>query len=132
MKEYAKDFYTSESWRRTRQAYIQKVNGLCERCKAAGEYVPGKIVHHKKYITPKNIKDPRITLSFNNLELLCEDCHNKEHKRKINTRYTFAPDGTLLPPGTDTPRGSAFWGTQKEPREKPQKNAEGRAHIEGG
>lgn len=132
MKEYAKAFYTSEAWKKTRIAYIKRVNGLCERCKAAGEYVPGKIVHHKKHITPKNINDPRITLSFGNLELLCEDCHNKEHKRKKNSRYLFAADGSLLPPGTDTPRGSLFSTTEKEPREIPQKNATGRTHIEGG
>lgn len=108
MKEYAKAFYTSEAWKKTRIAYIKRVNGLCERCKAAGEYVPGKIVHHKKHITPKNINDPRITLSFSNLELLCEDCHNKEHKRKKNSRYSFAADGSLLPPGTDTPGGPYF------------------------
>lgn len=132
MKEYAKAFYTSEAWKKTRIAYIKRVNGLCERCKAAGEYVPGKIVHHKKHITPKNINDPRITLSFSNLELLCEDCHNKEHKRKKNSRYSFAADGSLLPPGKDTPRGSLFSAAEKEPREIPQKNATGRTHIEGG
>lgn len=132
MKEYAKPFYTSEAWKKTRLAYIQRVNGLCERCRASGEFVPGKIVHHKKHITPKNINDPRITLSFSNLELLCEDCHNKEHKRKENTRYTFAPDGSLLPPGKISPRGCDFQRTEKEPREIPKKNAEGRTHIEGG
>lgn len=105
MKEYAKDFYTSDAWRKTRIAYIKKVNGLCERCMAAGEFVPGKIVHHRKHITPKNISDPRITLSFDNLELLCEDCHNKEHKRKNNCRYKFAADGTLLPPDKASPGG---------------------------
>lgn len=104
MKEYAKSFYTSEAWKKTRLAYIKSVNGLCERCKAAGKFVPGKIVHHRKHITPKNINDPHITLSFSNLELLCEDCHNKEHKRKENNRYTFAADGSLLP-GKASPPG---------------------------
>lgn len=100
MKEYAKGFYASKAWKQTRLAYIQSVNGLCERCKALGEIVPGKIVHHKKYITPKNINNSKITLSFQNLELLCETCHNREHrwKRKRNTRYRFAADGSLLPP----------------------------------
>lgn len=116
MKEYAKAFYTSEAWKSTRLAYIKRVNGLCERCKAAGEFVPGKIVHHKKHITPKNINDPRITLSFANLELLCEDCHNKEHKRKKNSRYSFAADGSLLPPGKDTPPGGPFFQPPKKNR----------------
>lgn len=131
MKEYARPFYTSDTWKKTRAAYIKSVNGLCERCKAAGEFIPGKIVHHKKHITPKNIHDPRITLSFANLELLCDDCHNKEHKRKHNERYSFGPDGTLLPPKASPP-GCLFSDGQKEPREIPQKNATGRTHIEGG
>lgn len=39
----------------------------------------GEIVHHKIYIGYKNIYNPNVTLNFNNLELLCRDCHNKEH-----------------------------------------------------
>lgn len=132
LKEYAKSFYTSKAWKETRSAYIKQVNGLCERCRAAGEFVPGKIVHHKKYITPKNISDPRITLSFGNLELLCEDCHNKEHKRKENDRYRFAADGSLLPPKKSIPPGCTFTEASKEPREILKKNSAGRAYIEGG
>ena len=125
MKEYAKGFYSSDAWKKTRAAYIKKANGLCERCRAVGDITPGKIVHHKKYITPNNINNPSITLSFNNLELLCEDCHNKEHKRKENTRYRFAEDGSLLPP---SPPVGCFLCIPKEPREIPPKNASG-AHT---
>lgn len=39
----------------------------------------GYIVHHKCYIDANNIYDTSITLNFDNLELLCLDCHNKEH-----------------------------------------------------
>lgn len=39
----------------------------------------GEIVHHKNYINISNIYEPSITMSFDNLELLCLDCHNKEH-----------------------------------------------------
>lgn len=81
MKEYAKLFYTSKAWRETRSAYLRNADGLCERCRASGKFVPGKIVHHKKHITPNNINDPNVTLSFSNLELLCDACHNKEHIR---------------------------------------------------
>lgn len=116
MKEYAKGFYTSTAWKSTRAAYIKSVNGLCERCKAAGQFVPGRLVHHKKHITPRNINDPKVTLSFSNLELLCDDCHNKEHKRKDNARYTFAPDGTLLPPGSRTPPGGDNLGQTEKNR----------------
>lgn len=39
----------------------------------------GYIVHHKCYIDLKNIWNTDITLNADNLELLCIDCHNKEH-----------------------------------------------------
>ena len=35
-----------------------------------------------------------------------------EHKRKENTRYTFAPDGSLLPPGKISPPGCDFQRTE--------------------
>lgn len=78
-KEWAKAFYKSKEWRECREAYIQLVNGLCERCLAKGKYVPGYIVHHIIHLTPENINDPKITLDFGNLELVCKECHDKEH-----------------------------------------------------
>ena len=47
---------------------------ICERCGGMA-----RIVHHIKYITPQNIHDPNITLSWDNLQALCIDCHNAEH-----------------------------------------------------
>lgn len=44
----------------------------------------GYIVHHKCYIDTTNIYNPDITLNFDNLELLCLDCHNKEHFSKFS------------------------------------------------
>lgn len=55
--------------------------------------VPGDQVHHKKHLTPKNINDPEITLNWDNLELLCLDCHRKEHDK--GHRYRVDPDGRV-------------------------------------
>ena len=76
-KDWAKAFYKSVAWQKCRAAYIQSVFGLCERCQR-----PGVEVHHKIYLSPSNINDPMITLSFENLELLCSSCHSIEHNRK--------------------------------------------------
>ncbi len=117
MKEYAKSFYKSKAWERARQQAITRANGLCERCMAQGIYKPGYIVHHKKYITPENIGNNKITLCLDNLEYVCEECHNKEHKAKHNnSRYLFDEHGNLLPPTADhTPRGSnSHWGKRTE------------------
>lgn len=133
MKEYAKEFYQSTAWKNVRQTAIKRANGLCERCRAAGLYVPGVIVHHKEYITPSNINNPSITLNLDNLEYLCEDCHNKEHKAKQNDRYSFDSNGNLLPPTQQTtPPVSEKIEGAKEPREIPQKNAERSHAYEGG
>lgn len=53
----------------------------------------GYMVHHKQYINSNNIWNTDITLNFENLELLCFDCHNKEHFEKTD----FTNDGELKP-----------------------------------
>jgi 5-methylcytosine-specific restriction protein A len=77
-REFAKKFYNSKQWKDVRELYIISQNGICERCK----FRAGKIVHHKKYLTPTNINDPYVSLHFSNLELLCLDCHNAEHMKE--------------------------------------------------
>ena len=79
MKEYAERFYKSKAWQQTRNAYISSVHGLCEECLRKGIYEPGEIVHHKQQLSPNNINDPDVTLSWDNLELLCRACHGKAH-----------------------------------------------------
>jgi len=72
------------------------IGGLCERCLARGLYVPGIIVHHKQPVTPDNIGDPAITLSYANLQLLCRDCHAEQHSGKSERRYTIGEDGSVV------------------------------------
>lgn len=75
------------------------MHGLCERCLKNGDLVPAKIVHHKIYLTPQNINDPRITLDYSNLEALCQDCHNREHHlEKRVRRYRVDSSGKVIPP----------------------------------
>lgn len=103
-KEFSDWFYHTEAWQNTRAAFIRAKGGYCERCmkefregkRSLQDVQPIKIVHHKIYLTPDNIKDPEICLSFGNLEGLCEDHHNKEHKSKTK-RYFFDKDGRPLP-----------------------------------
>ena len=62
---------------------------------AKGIINPGEIVHHKIELTPENINDPDIALSFGNLKLVCRECHAKEHGKK-QTRYTILEDGRVI------------------------------------
>lgn len=98
MKPWAKSFYKGKAWRQCRDAFFISRHGLCERCSG-----PGKIVHHKIYLTPDNINDPDVSLNWSNLELLCQDCHNKEHHGEKATRddVMFDSDGDLIQVGDD-------------------------------
>lgn len=89
MKDYAAWFYKGAKWQKVSAAYMASKNYMCERCGA-----PGKICHHKTYITPHNIMDPAITYNFDNLECLCQDCHNKEHTAK-GSRAQFDEHGNI-------------------------------------
>ena len=93
-KEYAKDFYNSQAWKDCRNAYVKYRAGLCERCYAKGIYSAGEIVHHKVHLTPDNINDTNVTLSFDNLQLLCRECHAEVHGKQ--KRYRFDTDGHCL------------------------------------
>ncbi len=86
MKDWAREFYSSEAWKSARRAYAKSVGGLCERCLERGEIRAGEIVHHLTWLTPLNINDPAITLNWDNLQLLCRDCHAQIHT-KIERRW---------------------------------------------
>ena len=81
-KDFSSQFYKSKVWQNTRAGYIRSVGGLCENCLRSGIYKAGEIVHHKQELTPENINNPEIALSWDNLELLCRDCHAKTHGNK--------------------------------------------------
>lgn len=90
MKEYAKGFYKSARWKRISRLYMESKNYVCERCGGVGV-----ICHHKKYITPANINDLNVTLSMDNLECLCQACHNREHMGKCS-RAIFDDQGDMI------------------------------------
>lgn len=96
MYESIRQFYHSREWARCRDSYRKKRRGLCERCLKKGFIVPGDEVHHKKRLTKDNINDPRISLNFENLELLCKKCHEEEHHGV--KRYRVDPrTGAVIP-----------------------------------
>lgn len=78
MREFAKAFYKSKAWQRCRDGYAASVGGLCEDCLAKGLYRPGEIVHHMIELTPDNINDPAVSLSWSNLRLLCRELYESE------------------------------------------------------
>ena len=87
MREFAERFYKSKKWQATEKAYKKSVGCLCERCLSRGQITVGEIVHHKKHLTPQNIDDASISLSWDNLQLLCRSCHGEVHKHSPARRY---------------------------------------------
>lgn len=100
MQTWAIAFYHSQAWQDCRAAYIATRigidGGLCERC----HKIPGKIVHHKQWLTQENIQDTAVTLGHSNLEYVCHACHNAEHigGGEVPTRYHVDCYGCILPP----------------------------------
>ena len=93
VKEWAKWLYQSQQWKSLRKHIYERDNGLCVRC-----HKPGDIVHHKIWLTPKNINDPAIAFGVDNLELLCRGCHALEHEGELPTDsgLVFDEQGNLI------------------------------------
>ena len=95
MREFAREFYSSTAWKKCREAYKKSKGYLCEICLSKGKYTPGEIVHHKRHIEPDTITDPEVLLDWNNLQLVCRECHAKEHEYKTKKRYRIGKDGKV-------------------------------------
>ena len=94
MNQERRRFYSSKAWQDCRNSYARSKGGLCELCLAKGIYRPGEIVHHKTHLTTANLSDPTISLNWDNLQLLCRDCHASQHKPE--RRYKVDELGRVL------------------------------------
>ena len=84
------NFYKSDAWKLAREIKITQVNGRCERCGGLGQEV-----HHIVRLNVNNVSDAGVSVNQDNLELLCKDCHNKEHNR-FNKVKKFDENGQLM------------------------------------
>jgi hypothetical protein len=94
-----KQFYKSQAWRRSRQAYIDKRKaidgGICELCHEE----PGLIVHHfRVWLDDVNCNDPTISLNEENFQYVCQTCHNKEKdpRNGVPGRCRYGPNGEII------------------------------------
>ena len=111
-KPFAKKFYSSKAWQDCRNEYAKRQHYLCENCLRKGIYRPGTIVHHVIELDPINIERPEIALNFDNLELLCRECHaaihdnaggrwaevnkRKRARREASNRYIIGENGKIF------------------------------------
>ena len=122
-QEWARRLYKSTAWERTRSSYLKATldtdgnvlvlhgdrfvtldgrevppysvipPGMCERCFRMGEMTPATLVHHKVHLTPDNVDDPEVSLSYDNFMRLCQDCHAFVHSGQGEPRVTFDEHG---------------------------------------
>ena len=86
--------YKSKKWQKLR-LLKKNVSPFCERCLLNGVYTPARIIHHKEYITDLNYLDDNVFFNIDNLESLCQDCHNKEHFGE-KQNYFFDINGDIM------------------------------------
>lgn len=74
--EYVK-FYKTRAWLNTRKNILMRDDYICLTCERNGFIKPAQLVHHIKEV--KTDWDKRLDLE--NLESICESCHQKIHKK---------------------------------------------------
>ena len=92
-------FYTSKPWRDL--SYLLKVErgGKCNRCgfvAATDEEWATLIGHHVTDLTEENIGIPSISLNPELIEIICLDCHNREHARFGHQKKVYVVWGSPL------------------------------------
>ncbi|MBC6310139.1 HNH endonuclease [Listeria sp. FSL L7-1582] len=76
-------FYNSKAWRELREVALDRDYHLCVRCLANHDVTHAQLVDH---IIPT--KDNwELRLDLNNLQSLCESCHQLKTKKENASRY---------------------------------------------
>lgn len=91
-------FYKSTLWRRARMQALERDLFMCVECMNAAERGempaprPATVVHH---IIPR-AERPDLELDLENLQSLCDACHNKKHPEKGQPIEQSAPMGVRI------------------------------------
>ena len=89
-------FYCGKAWRDL--CYCLKLNagGRCAHCGEIIEDFSFLIGHHKIELTEDNVNDSNISLNPDNIEIICLNCHNKEHRRFGHKQHVYIVWGSPL------------------------------------
>jgi len=66
------EFYRTEQWRKLRYKVLKNHEGSCMCC--GRSKVKDGVTVHVDHIKPRS-KHPKLSLDYNNLQILCEDCN---------------------------------------------------------
>ena len=86
------NFYRTKKWLTFANYIRAKKNYTCDKC---GGY--GNICHHIIHLNKDNYNNPKIAFNEELIELLCYNCHNREHMHNNNTQADmwFDKDGNI-------------------------------------
>ena len=68
-----KEVYNTRRWRKVRELALKRDSGLCQMCLKGGRITKADVVDHIV-----EIKDGGAAYDLDNLQSLCQSCHNKK------------------------------------------------------
>lgn len=79
-------FYSSQPWITLRLSLIHlriQRDGVlyCDHCRKRIKKQSDAIGHHKIELNDDNVDNPMVSLNPDEIEIICFDCHNQEHRR---------------------------------------------------
>lgn len=89
-------FYGAKPWRDLSYALKIAAGGKCSRCGKIVLDFKYLIAHHKVELTEDNVDDPNISLNPKLIEIICLNCHNKEHRRFGHKKEVYIVYGSPL------------------------------------
>lgn len=89
-------FYCRKPWRDLSYKLKIESKGICNRCNKSVLDFKYLIGHHKVELTEDNVDDPNISLNPDLIEIICHDCHNKEHRRFGHEKKVYIVYGSPL------------------------------------
>ncbi|MGI6751097.1 MAG: hypothetical protein ACOX4U_00530 [Anaerovoracaceae bacterium] len=92
-------FYTLKPWRDLSYKLKIERGGKCERCgytATAKEDWSKLIAHHRIELAEHNISDPKVALNPEKIEIICQWCHNKNHRRFGHEKKVYIVWGAPL------------------------------------
>ncbi|WP_309296378.1 HNH endonuclease signature motif containing protein [Sporosarcina sp. NCCP-2331] len=83
-------FYQTTAWRNTRKVALMRDDWLCQHCLNKGKHKTAEMVDH---IIP-TLVDWEKRLELDNLQSLCNACHNKKTAKDVS-KYRKSPPGAF-------------------------------------
>ncbi len=92
-------FYSSKPWLDLAYKLKVEAKGKCSRCNyqaVTKEDWAFLVGHHTEELTEENVNNSNISLNPDLIEIICLDCHNKEHRRFGHEKKVYIVYGSPL------------------------------------